>query len=178
MANIWHNGRLWFPEWYTQFPVAEGCSVASLAMMLSPKRYINWSYALSLLQARQAGDIYSGVGFSRVIQPGALVDLAHHFDASVRDISGSSVQTIIDTVLAGHPVEYYGYSHYENRYWSHNHCKVIVGYQNGWFRVYDPCYNYASQGSSGWNAFDYGAKGWITTAQFAREYAGQAITVY
>lgn len=171
------NGHLWFPQWYTQFPVLEGCSVASLGMLLSAKEYIPWNYAYNLLQGRQGGDIYSGAGFSRVIQPGSLVELARHFDSSVRDISGSSVQDIINLVNSGHPVEYYGYSRYENRYWSHNHCKVIVGYQNGWFRVYDPCYYYASQGSTGMNAFDYGAKAWITTAQFAREYAGQAITV-
>ncbi len=172
-----NSGRLWFPQWYTQFPIAEGCSVATLAMMLSPKRYINWSYAMSLLQQRQAGDIYTGAGFYQVIQPASLVELAHHFDSSVRNISGTSVQGIIETVLAGHPVEYWGYSRYETYYVAHNHCKLIVGYQNGWFEVYDPCYNYASQGSTGWNSFDYGAKAWISTAQFAREYVGSAITV-
>ena len=172
-----NGGRLWFPQWYSQFPVAEGCSVYSLAMLLSPKQYINMGYALNLLQYRQAGNIYNGAGFSVVIQPDSLVELAHHFDSSVRNISGSSVQDIINIINSGRPVEYYGYSRYENNYWSHNHCKVIVGYQNGWFRVFDPCYSYASQGSSGWNAYDYGAKAWITTSQFAREYAGQAITV-
>ena len=172
-----NSGRLWFPQWHTQFPVGEGCSVASLWMLLSPKEYINLSYGYNLLQARQSGNIYTCAGFSLVIQPNSLVELAHHFDSSVRNISGSSVQDIINIINSGHPVEYYGYSRYENTYWARNHCKVIVGYQNGWFRVFDPCYNYASQGSSGWNAYDYGAKGWITTAQFAREYAGQAITV-
>ena len=172
-----NSGRLWFPQWHTQFPVGEGCSVASLWMLLSPKEYINLSYGYNLLQARQSGNIYTCAGFSLVIQPNSLVELAHHFDSSVRNISGSSVQDIINIINSGHPVEYYGYSRYENTYWARNHCKVIVGYQNGWFRIFDPCYNYASQGSSGWNAYDYGAKGWITTAQFAREYAGQAITV-
>ena len=172
-----NSGRLWFPQWYSQFPVAEGCSVYSLAMLLSPKEYINMGYALNLLQPRQSGNIYTGAGFRLVIQPDSLVDLAHHFDSSVRNISGSSVQDIINIINSGHPVEYYGYSRYENTYWARNHCKVIVGYQNGWFRVFDPCYAYANQGSFGWNAYDYGAKGWITTAQFAREYAGQAITV-
>lgn len=172
-----NSGRLWFPQWYSQFPVAEGCSVYSLAMLLSPKEYINMGYALNLLQYRQSGNIYTGAGFRLVIQPSSLVDIAHHFDSSVRNISGSSVQDIINTVNSGHPVLYYGYSRYENTYWARNHCKVIVGYQNGWFRVFDPCYNYAGQGSSGWNAYDYGAKGWITTGQFSREYAGQAITV-
>lgn len=175
-----NSGRLWFPQWYSQFSspyAAEGCSVFATAIMLSPKEYINIPYALSLLQQRQAGNIYSGAGFSVVIQPNSLVDLARHFDGSVTNISGSSVQDIINTVNSGRPVLYYGYSRYENLYWNHNHCKVIVGYQNGWFRVYDCCYNYASQGSTGWNAYDYGAKGWITTSQFTREYAGQAITV-
>lgn len=172
-----NSGRLWFPQWYSQFPVAEGCSVYSLAMMLSPKEYINMSYALQLLQPRQSGNIYTGAGFSLVIQPDSLVDIAHHFDSSVRNISGSSVQDIINIVNSGRPVEYYGYSRYESMYWARNHCKVIVGYQNGYFRVFDPCYNYASQPSSGWNAYDYGAKSWISVAQFAREYAGQAITV-
>lgn len=172
-----NSGHLWFPQWYSQNPVAEGCSVASLAMLLSPKEYINLLYAYSLLQPRQSGNIYTGAGFSLVIQPASLVELAHHFDSSVRNISGSSVQDIINTINSGHPVEYYGYSRYESRYWARNHCKVIVGYYNGRFRVYDPCYGYANQGSFGWNAYDYGAKGWITVDQFAREYAGQAITV-
>lgn len=172
-----NSGRLWFPQWHTQDPVAEGCSVASLATLLSAKENINMSYGYNLLQSRQSGNIYTGAGFSLVIQPNSLVELAHHFDSSVRNISGSSVQDIINIINSGHPVEYYGYSRYENTYWARNHCKVIVGYQNGWFRVFDPCYAYANQGSFGWNAYDYGAKGWITTAQFAREYAGQAITV-
>ncbi|MCI6853255.1 C39 family peptidase [Limosilactobacillus vaginalis] len=172
-----NSGRLWFPQWYSQFPYGEGCSVFSLAMMLSPKEYINTGYAINLLQYRQAGNVYNGAGFYLIIQPNSLVELAHHFDSSVRNISGSSVQGIIDTINSGRPVLYYGYSRYERSYAHHNHAKVIVGYQNGWFRVFDPCYNYASQGSFGWNAYDYGAKGWITTAQFAREYAGQAITV-
>lgn len=172
-----NSGRLWFPQWYSQFPVGEGCSVYSLAMMLSPKEYINMGYAVNLLQYRQAGNVYNGAGFYLIIQPNSLVELAHHFDSSVRNISGSSVQQIIDTINSGRPVLYYGYSRYERSYAHHNHAKVIVGYQNGWFRVFDPCYSYASQGSFGWNAFDYGAKSWITVSQFAREYAGQAITV-
>ncbi|WP_251575783.1 C39 family peptidase [Limosilactobacillus agrestimuris] len=172
-----NSGRLWFPQWYSQFPVGEGCSVYSLAMMLSPKEYINMGYEVNLLQYRQAGNVYNGVGFYLIIQPDSLVELAHHFDSSVRNISGSSVRQIIDTINSGRPVLYYGYSRYERSYAHHNHAKVIVGYQNGWFRIFDPCYSYASQGSFGWNAFDYGAKSWITVSQFAREYAGQAITV-
>ena len=175
-----NSGRLWFPQWYSQFRpygVAEGCSIFSLAMLLSPKEYINFPYACQLLQARQSGNIYTGVGFSLIIQPDSLVELAHHFDSSVRNISGSSVQDIINIINSGHPVEYYGFSAYERTYWHRNHAKVIVGYQNGWFRVFDPCYSYTNEGSAGMNAFDYGAKSWITTAQFAREYAGQAITV-
>ena len=175
-----NSGRLWFPQWYSQFRpygVAEGCSIFSLAMLLSPKEYINIPYACQLLQSRQSGNIYTGAGFSLIIQPDSLVELAHHFDSSVRNISGSSVQDIINIINSGHPVEYYGFSAYERTYWHRNHAKVIVGYQNGWFRVFDPCYGYATQGSMGMNSFDYGAKSWITTAQFAREYAGQAITV-
>lgn len=174
------NGRLWFPQWYSQFTpnfVAEGSSIYSLAIMLSPKEYINIPYALGLLQQDQSGDIYSGSGFSKIIQPGDLVTIAHQFDSSVRDISGSGVQDIINLVNSGHPVQYYGYSAYENTNWARNHNKVIVGYQNGYFRVYDPCYWYASEGSSGRNAYDYGAKSWISVSQFTKEYAGQAITV-
>lgn len=175
-----NSGRLWFPKWYGQFGspwVAEGCSVFSLAMLLSPKEYINIPYALALLQQRQGGNIYTGAGFSIVIQPNSLVDLARHFDSSVTNISGSSVQDIINVVNSGRPVEYYGYSQFESSFAHRNHCKVIVGYQNGWLRVYDPCYGWSGSHSSGRNSFDYGAMAWITTAQFAREYAGQAITV-
>src|SRR5699024_4275585 len=90
-----NSGRLWFPQWYSQFPVGEGCAVYSLAMMLSPKEYINMGYAVNLLQYRQAGNVYNGAGFYLIIQPDSLVELAHHFDSSVRNISGSSVRQII-----------------------------------------------------------------------------------
>ncbi len=175
-----NSGHLWFPRWYCQFsPIftADGCSVFSLAMMLSPKEYINIPYALNLLSARQAGNIYTGAGFWRIIQPDSLVDLAHHFDSTVTNISGSSINDIINIVNSGRPVLYYGYSSFEQSYAFRNHAKVIVGYQNGWFRVYDPCYALENEGPQGRNAYDYGPKGWITTAQLAREYAGQAITV-
>lgn len=175
-----NSGHLWFPRWYSQFSprfVAEGCSVFSLAILLSAKEYINIPYALSLLQYRQGGNIYSGAGFSLIIQPNSLVNLAHYFDSSVRNISGTSVQGIINEVNSGHPVQYYGYSSYERSYWARNHNKVIVGYRNGYFRIYDPCYSYAGQGSTGQNAYDYGSMAWVSVGQFSREYAGQAITV-
>lgn len=177
-----NNGHLWFPRWYSQFTPAyygEGCSVFSLAMLLSPKEYINTNYALQLLSYRQGGNISTGAGFSIIIQPNSLVELAHHFDSSVRNISGSSVQDIINIVNSGHPVQYYGYSSYERSYAHRNHNKVIVGYINGYFRIFDPCYWSVNDGwySRGGNAFDYGAKSWVSVAQFSREYAGQAITV-
>lgn len=175
-----NSGHLWFPRWYCQFsPIftANGCSVFSLAMLLSPKQYINIPYALNLLSARQAGNIYTGAGFWRIIQPDSPVELAHHFDSSVRNISGSSVNGIINLVNSGHPVLYYGYSSFEQSYAFRNHTKVIVDYQNGWFRVYDPCYALENEGFQGRNAYDYGSKAWITTGQLSREYAGQAITV-
>lgn len=174
-----NSGHLWFPRWYSQWhpAVPEGCSVFSLAMLLSPKEYINLNYACQLLQPRQSGNIYTGAGFYLIIQPDSLVELAHHFDKSVRNISGSSVQDIINIINSGHPVEYYGYSAYERGYQHRNHAKVIVGYRNGMFRVFDPCYGNENQGSMGMNAFDYGAKSWISVKQFSREYAGQAITV-
>lgn len=179
-----NSGRIWYPEYRSQFSptfVAEGCSVYSLAMLLSAKQYINIPYALSLLQQRQGGNIYSGAGFSLIIQPNSLVDLAHHFDSSVRNISGSSVQDIINWVNAGHPVQYYGYSSYERSYWHKNHNKVIVGYRNGYFRVYDPCYWSAGSGAytEGLNSYDWGAMSWVSISQFERDYYPdrQAITV-
>ena len=146
-------------------------------MLLSAKEYINTSYAVQLLQSRQGGNVYTGAGFTKIIQPDSLVELAHHFDNSVKNISGSSVQDIINQVNSGHPVQYWGYSAYEMWYIFHNHCKVIVGYQNGWFRVYDPGYFHVYEGSHHKNSFDYGPISWITVSQFEREYGGQAITV-
>lgn len=177
-----NNGHLWFPRWYSQFTPAfygEGCSVFSLAMLLSPKEYINTNYALQLLAQRQAGNLVTGAGFSVIIQPNSLVELAHHFDPTVRNISGSSVSDIISWINAGHPVQYYGYSSYERSYAHRNHNKVIVGYRNGYFRIYDPCYWSTADGwySRGGNAYDYGAMAWVSVSQFSREYAGQAITV-
>ncbi|WP_267202223.1 KxYKxGKxW signal peptide domain-containing protein [Limosilactobacillus kribbianus] len=177
-----NSGHLWFPRWYSQFTPAfygEGCSVFSLAMLLSPKEYINTNYALQLLSRRQSGNLVNGAGFSIIIQPNSLVELAHHFDPTVRNISGSSVSDIINWVNAGHPVQYYGYSSYERSYAHRNHNKVIVGYRNGYFRIYDPCYWSTADGwySRGGNAYDYGAMAWVPVSQFSREYAGQAITV-
>lgn len=179
-----NSGHVWYPEYRSQFSptfVAEGCSVYSLAMLLSAKQYINIPYALSLLQQRQSGNIYSGAGFSLIIQPNSLVDLAHHFDSSVRNITGSSVQDIINLVNAGHPVQYYGYSSYERSYANKNHNKVIVGYRNGYFRVYDPCYWSAGSGAytEGRNSYDWGAEAWVSISRFESDYYPnrQAITV-
>ncbi|WP_367342067.1 C39 family peptidase [Limosilactobacillus sp.] len=179
-----NSGHIWYPEYRSQFSptfVAEGCSVYSLAMLLSAKQYINIPYALSLLQQRQGGNIYSGAGFSLIIQPNSLVDLAHHFDSSVRNITGSSVQDIINLVNAGHPVQYYGYSSYERGYGHKNHNKVIVGYRNGYFRIYDPCYWSAGSGAytEGRNSYDWGAESWVNIGRFENDYYPdrQAITV-
>lgn len=204
VVNTYFNGHGWWNNWddywadwsgvvhsvqyFSQFsPVwaGWGCAGAALTMLLSIHNC--WPGVGNVIagipmggNGGQIGNQYNGAGFSRVIQPNALTAYAHRWYAGVEDSSGATINQIMQCVLAGHPVLYYGFSGYDAG-GARNHCKVIVGYNynSGLFHVYDPCYYsfYSGAGSTGHTAFDRGANSWITWGQLASEYAGQALTI-
>ena len=74
---------------------------------------------------------------------------------------------------------YYGYSSYQKDD-VRNHVKVITGYKDNKFLVYDPLYytEDAKAGSNGPNKkYDRGAKHWVSVSEFNKEYNKQAIVV-
>ena len=177
--------------WISQYrPVFApwGCASAAMAMLIESRGiHVDLKYAQDTLpmypanKDGQLGDVYTGAGFGFVIKPSGLVRHAHKWTNAVYDISGSSTQKIIDTILNGQPVLYYGFSGYQvPGDYNRNHCKVIVGYKDGKFKVHDPLYMRSSDGpgSRGTNkTYSRGAIHWITVAQFNQEYAGNAITI-
>lgn len=177
--------------WISQYkPVFApwGCASAAMAMLIESRGiHVDLKYAQDTLpmypanKDGQKGNVYTGAGFGFVIKPSGLVRHAHKWTKAVYDISGSSTQKIIDTVLNGQPVLYYGFSGYQvPGDYNRNHCKVIVGYKDGKFKVHDPLYMRSSDGpgSRGTNkTYSRGAIHWITVAQFNQEYAGNAITI-
>ena len=175
--------------WISQYkPVFApwGCASATMAMLIESRGiHVDLKYAQDTLpmypanKDGQLGNVYTGAGFGFVIKPSGLVRHAHKWTNAVYNISGSSTQQIIDTVLNGQPVLYYGFSGYQVDN-VRNHCKVIVGYKDGKFKVHDPLYMRASDGpgSRGTNkTYSRGAIHWITIAQFNQEYEGNAITI-
>ena len=175
------NGVLNAPRYFSQFtPIyaPEGCAVASLAMLLSIKNeYFNLADAYNNLP--QYGGVYNTGAFRGIISPEALTNYAHKWDSNVRNITGSSLEDISRLVWAGHPVLYYGMSSFE-RAGQRNHAKVIVGENNGYFHIYDPCYWNQGQRAhtAGGNAYDWGADSWQSWGAVASEYIGKAITIY
>ena len=175
--------------WISQYkPVFApwGCASAAMAMLIESRGiHVELKDAQDTLpmypanKDGQLGNVYTGEGFGFVIKPSGLVRHAHKWTNAVYNISGSSTQQIIDTVLNGQPVLYYGFSGYQVDN-VRNHCKVIVGYKDGKFKVHDPLYMRASDGlgSRGTNkTYSRGAIHWITIAQFNQEYQGNAITI-
>lgn len=173
---------------YTPVKAPWGCASASLAMLLGSK---NIRPNLKTMQDKlpmypsnpngQKGNVYTGAGFGWVIKPNALAAYGKTYGGNTVDISGSNTVQIINRVLNGQPVLYYGYSSYQNNAdKNRNHCKVIAGYNNGKFLVYDPLYysSNAGAGSGGKNMlYDHGAKAWITMGQYNAEKDGRAITI-
>ena len=180
-----NNGVLMAPRYISQLtPIFAGwgCAVASSAMLMSIKgENLDLWYAYS--HEPQAG-VFNGVGFTRVISANNLTNYMRQFDGGFRNISGSSIDQIKNLVNSGHPVLYYGYSSYEYSYAWKNHCKVIVGYSNGKFHIYDPCYygQYDGPNTRGHGHYDLGADQWRTESQLAAEYYGNngsgAVTIY
>ena len=168
------NGVLHAPTWHSQFtPIyaPEGCAVASSATLLSIKnRSFNMRYAYNNLP--QYGSVYSTASFRGLLSASSLTNYMKKFDSGFTNITGSSMAKIESVVKSGHPVLYYGFSSYETYFRSKHHAKVIAGYKNGRFLVYDPCYYSAGSGSSHRNAYDYGAIAWVPVSTVARESTG------
>lgn len=173
---------------YTPVFAPWGCASAAMTMPLRSKGVnVDLKYAQDHLPmypshpGGQKGNVYTGEGFGWVIKPYALVEYMRNWYPNVCDISGSSTNRLINEILEGNPVMFYGYSSYQvdsdkNR----NHVKVIAGYQNNKFLVYDPLYYSANDGAGtgGKNMkYDRGAKHWISVSDFNKEYNGQAIVV-
>lgn len=173
---------------YTPVKAPWGCASASLAMILGSK---NIRPNLKTMQDKlpmypsnpngQKGNVYTGAGFGWVIKPNALAAYGKTYGGNTVDISGSNTVQIINRVLNGQPVLYYGYSSYQNNAdKNRNHAKVIAGYNNGKFLVYDPLYysSNAGAGSGGKNMlYDRGARAWVTMGQYNAEKDGRAITI-
>ncbi|PAY60312.1 hypothetical protein A8C40_11635, partial [Ligilactobacillus salivarius] len=177
------SGNVHSPKYVSQWiPVRapEGCTIASIAMLMSIKgeRITNMYAAYANLP--QSGNVFTGAGFTTIIPASNLVTYVRRYSSDIVNISGSSISTLVNYIQNGHPVLYYGWSGYERTYWNRNHAKVIVGYRNGNFHVYDPCYNHQwdPAGTSGGGKYDRGADRWISWGDLASEYNGSgAVTI-
>ena len=177
------SGNVHSPKYVSQWiPVRapEGCTIASIAMLMSIKgeRITNMYAAYANLP--QSGNVFTGAGFTTIIPASNLVTYVRRYSSDIVNISGSSISTLVNYIQNGHPVLYYGWSGYERTYWNRNHAKVIVGYRNGNFHVYDPCYNHQLDpaGTSGGGKYDRGADRWISWGDLASEYNGSgAVTI-
>ena len=135
----------------------------------------------------QQGDPYTGAGFGWVINSTGLTNYDHKWDNNVVDVSGASIATLKSLVLSGHPVLYYGWSSYQNldADKNRNHCKVIVGFKDGKFKVQDPLYDprFAGAGDGGMHegvhnfGYDNGKEYWSSIEKLAAEYNGHALTL-
>ena len=179
---------------YTPVFAPWGCAGASLAMLLSIRNVYPNLYDLihnepNVYGSRnqgwaggQSGNVVTGAGFDRVIQPNALSAYGREFFGGICDISYTNLFNIARVVQSGHPVLYYGWSAYDaggNR----NHCKIILGYnaRNNSFHVYDPLYGYRGRWtahSTGGNAYDLGYNAWVPAWHIQGEMSGQALSIY
>lgn len=175
--------------WVSQFVpyyTPKGCAGASMTMLLRSKgvnvslKYVQDNLPMyPAVSGGQIGNPYSIYGFKRVIQPDALTNYAKRWYPYVRNITGYTPAQIKKEVLSGHPVLYIGCSSYHRGGPARNHCKVITGYKNGKFRVYDPLYNTAFDKpmSQGLGVYDRGPIHWVNAKQFKAEYVGKAIVI-
>lgn len=163
-----------------------GCAGASMTMLLRYKgKTVDLKYVQDNLpmypndKGGQKGNVYTGAGFGWVITPDSLANYAKKWYKNVSNISNVSTQNIVDRIINGNPVLYYGYSSYQANT-IRNHCKVIAGYKDNKFLVYDPLYYSANAkaGSGGPNkTYDRGAMAWVSITDFAKEWDGRAIGV-
>lgn len=163
-----------------------GCAGASMTMLLRYKgKTVDLNYVQDHLpmyptdKGGQKGNVYTGAGFGWVITPGSLASYAKRWYKNVSNISNVSTQNIVDRIINGNPVLYYGYSSYQTNT-IRNHCKVIAGYKDNKFLVYDPLYysSSAKAGSGGPNkAYDRGAMAWVSITDFSKEWDGRAVGI-
>lgn len=163
-----------------------GCAGASMTMLLRYKgKNVDLKYVQDHLpmypndKGGQKGNVYTGAGFGWVITPDSLANYAKKWYKNVSNISNISTQNIVDRIINGNPVLYYGYSSYQANT-IRNHCKVIAGYKDNKFLVYDPLYysSSAKAGSGGPNkTYDRGAMAWVSITDFAKEWDGRAIGI-
>ncbi|WP_251867305.1 C39 family peptidase [Enterococcus malodoratus] len=163
-----------------------GCAGASMTMLLKYKgKNVDLKYVQDHLpmypndKGGQKGNVYTGAGFGWVITPDSLANYAKKWYKNVSNISNISTQNIVDRIINGNPVLYYGYSSYQANT-IRNHCKVIAGYKDNKFLVYDPLYysSSAKAGSGGPNkTYDRGAMAWVSITDFAKEWDGRAIGI-
>ncbi|MDT2848748.1 C39 family peptidase [Vagococcus carniphilus] len=170
---------------YTPVFAPWGCAGASMTMALRSKGVsVDLRYAMDNMPmypqypGGQIGkSVYTGEGFKRVIQPQELTNYMKRWYPKVYNISGASSQIIINHILEGNPVLYYGYSSYQVDN-ARNHVKVILGYKNNSFLIYDPLYysKFAGAGTAGKHPiYDRGAMHWLSVSDFNKEYGGSAI---
>lgn len=170
---------------YTPVFAPWGCAGASMTMVLRSKGVsIDLKYAMDNMPmyprypGGQIGkNVYTGEGFKRVIQPDELTKYMRRWYSNVYNIPGASSQVITNHILEGNPVLYYGYSSYQADT-ARNHVKVILGYQNNRFLIYDPLY-FAKTDGPGTRGkhplYDRGAMHWLPVSEFNKEYNGSAI---
>lgn len=194
-ATTFYGSQVMNVPYYSQMsPIyaPDGCAAAAMSMLLD-YRGVNVSlrYMLNNLPmwpnvpGGQRGNVYTGKDFKYVITPGTLAAYGQRFSKGIKNISGVSTQTIINHILAGHPVLYYGFSPYQRAgVYTRNHCHVIVGYDSKkGFKIMDPAYYsaFSKAGSAGGNpTYDHGAVYWKSimsfTAEYSHSYAGEAVS--
>lgn len=173
---------------YTPVFAPWGCAAAAMTMLLRSKgTQVDLRKAQDNLPmypaspGGQKGNVYTGVGFGWVITPGTLTEYMKTWYPNVYNISGTNIKGIINHVLEGNPVLYYGYSSYQKTGdFVRNHAKVIVGYKDNNFLVYDPLYYNSTDGAGtgGKNMlYDRGAQHWLPVSNFQSEYNNQAIVI-
>lgn len=171
---------------YTPVKAPWGCASAALAMVLGANDIRpdlrTMQDNLPMYPAHpggQKGNVYTGEGFGWVIKPEALAEYGRSFGGKTKAVTGEPTSKIIDRILKGQPVLYYGYSSYQVDN-IRNHAKVIAGYKDGKFLVYDPLYYSMNAGpgsGGGHRLYDRGARAWITVAEFNAERLGTEIVV-
>lgn len=193
MANLLGEHLLENVNYYSQYaPVYAGwgSAGASAAMLLSNNGHTFSAQELRELiygiptrdqhPGGQDGNIQNGEGFTRIIQPSALVPYLQAYDSAVTNFNGATMHDIIKEILNGHAVMYYGVSAYDP--YNHNHIKVITGYKNGNFRIYDPLYWDAngkplSSPQRASDKYDRGARHWVEFKDLQEEQNGQFIII-